>query len=211
MKTQSTALSHYPGNIQAAPDPLYKKGCLVRTTNGPCPGFTIAACDYVPNSAAMPINDTLEGNAERIAATWNACTGVANPQPGSLAVATNALLAIFAVPGNLKDEVLESKTGANDAAARGIMVTGMRAIANEALEKMKAGSSDAVTIDYKAILEDMKAQLTAVLEASSIKKGSVKARHAEVAFIYGAQAARPELRGYAYLNICLMSGRSILD
>jgi hypothetical protein len=37
-------------------------------------------------------------------------------------------------PGNLKDEVLETYTGANDAYARGCMVTAMRSFAQEALK-----------------------------------------------------------------------------
>jgi hypothetical protein len=37
-------------------------------------------------------------------------------------------------PGNLKDEVLETYTGANDAYARGCMVTAMRSFAREALK-----------------------------------------------------------------------------
>lgn len=55
--------------------------------------------------------------------------------PGLLA----ALEQIEQVPGNLSDAALETRTGANDAVARGIKVTTMRAIARAA--RAKAGGA----------------------------------------------------------------------
>ena len=50
-----------------------------------------------------------------------------------------ALEQIEQVPGNLSDAALETRTGANDAVARGIKVTTMRAIARAA--RAKAGGA----------------------------------------------------------------------
>lgn len=57
-----------------------------------------------------------------------------------------ALRAIAASAGNLPDERLESRTGANDAVARGLMVTSMRSIAVKALNKHRLGLPDILTI-----------------------------------------------------------------
>lgn len=47
-----------------------------------------------------------------------------------------ALQSIAAWPGNLPDEQYTSRTGANEAMARGLMVVAMRSIANETLKKL---------------------------------------------------------------------------
>ena len=48
-----------------------------------------------------------------------------------------ALEAISAIAGNLPDDRLTTRTGANDAAARGLMVTEARRIARAAIAKAK--------------------------------------------------------------------------
>jgi len=47
----------------------------------------------------------------------------------------NTLHAIASWPGNISDEILRSRTGANDASYRGEMVITMRDLANKTLNK----------------------------------------------------------------------------
>lgn len=56
-----------------------------------------------------------------------------------LNAAVKALEEISLLGGNLSDEALTSRTGPNDAVARGIMYTGARAIARSFLDLSKAG------------------------------------------------------------------------
>lgn len=62
--------------------------------------------------------------------------------------AIKALESIALLGGNLPDERLTSKTGANDAVARGIMYTAARKIASSYLEQ-KASSEKAIFEEFK--------------------------------------------------------------
>jgi len=61
MKTQ-----HTKGPWKVAVDTRYTRGLLVRDNNGE--GYVVAVCDYVNNSNAKDVNNSIEANARLIAA-----------------------------------------------------------------------------------------------------------------------------------------------
>jgi len=67
--------------------------------------------------------------------------------------------------------------------------------------------ADALLCRQKSI-DDVKAKLDFLMTKNKIKKGSVKARTFEFAFLHGVMLVRGR---NTYYEICISSGRSILD
>jgi len=59
--------------------------------------------------------------------------------------------------------------------------------------------------------EEIKDKIVRILNNSGIKKGSKQAALLEQAFLFGFMFANEEENTTAYLQISIMSGRSILD
>lgn len=91
-----------PGPWKLSPDALYRRGHLVRDDDGR--GFVVAACDFVSNSRAAHVNQSLEANAQAIAAL-----------PDVLQALERILVCPALNMGELEPEDVLAITGARDA------------------------------------------------------------------------------------------------